>query len=169
MGRKALPDEVKAMRGTLKKCRAVKKAPGAEVAGICRPVTKAAAPAWLSTDARKLFDKTAKMLISWRVLTKLDISLLAAYAAAYENFMKAYEVLRSGEGFFCEVKTQSGKTFTMHPAAKMFKDSFDVINKVCAQFGLSPVSRRAIESASAQERADVNKEVDPFDQYFDKK
>lgn len=169
MGRKALPDEVKAMRGTLKKCRAGKKAPGAEVAGVCRPVTKAAAPAWLSPDARKLFDKTAKMLISWRVLTKLDISLLAAYAAAYENFMKAYEVLRNGAGFFYEVETKSGTTFTMHPAAKMFKDSLDVINKVGAQFGLSPVSRRAIESASAQERADVNKETDPFDQYFDNK
>ena len=157
MGRKALPDEVKAMRGTLKKCRAVKKTSGAEAAGVCRPVTKAAAPAWLSPDARKLFDKTAKMLISWRVLTKLDISL------------KAYEVLRNGAGFFYEVETKSGTTFTMHPAAKMFKDSLDVINKVGAQFGLSPVSRRAIESASAQERADVNREADPFDQYFDNK
>ena len=53
----------------------------------------------------------------------------------------------------------------MHPAARLFKDSLDVVNKVGAQFGLSPVSRRQVESADARERADAAKVTDPFDQF----
>ena len=54
----------------------------------------------------------------------------------------------------------------MHPAARLFKDSLDVVNKVGAQFGLSPVSRRQVESADARERADAAKVTDPFDQFM---
>ena len=63
MGRKPLPDEVKAMRGTLRKCRTSKTETEAPARGVCKPVTKATAPSWLADDARKIFDRTARMLI----------------------------------------------------------------------------------------------------------
>ena len=150
MGRKPLPDEVKAMRGTLRKCRTAASATAPAGRGVCKPVTKAAPPAWLADDARKIFDRTARMLISWKVLTKLDIPLLAAYAAAYANLQRAYADI------------------TMHPAAKLFKDSLDVVNKVGAQFGLSPVSRRQVESADAKELHDAEKATDPFGEFLDR-
>lgn len=167
MGRKPLPDEVKAMRGTLRKCRTAASATAPAGRGVCKPVTKAAPPAWLADDARKIFDRTARMLISWKVLTKLDIPLLAAYAAAYANLQRAYADIVSGPGYFIETENRSGSTsITMHPAAKLFKDSLDVVNKVGAQFGLSPVSRRQVESADAKELHDAEKATDPFDQFM---
>lgn len=165
MGRKPLPDEVKAMRGTLRKCRTSKTDTEAPALGVCKPVTKATAPSWLADDARKIFDRTARMLISWKVLTKLDIPLLAAYAAAYANLKTAYADIASGPGYFIETETKNGVSVSMHPAARLFKDSLDVVNKVGAQFGLSPVSRRQVESADPKKRADAAKVTDPFDQF----
>ena len=165
MGRNPLPDEVKAMRGTLRKCRISKPEAEAVSRGVPKPVTKAAPPSWLSDDARKIFDRTARMLISWKVLTKLDIPLLAAYAAAYANLKRAYGDIENGPGYFTTTMTNNGESVKLHPAAKLFKDSLDVVNKVGAQFGLSPVSRRQIESALPQERSDAAKVADPFDQF----
>lgn len=165
MGRKPLPDEVKAMRGTLRKCRTSKTETETPARGVCKPVTKATAPSWLADDAREIFDRTARMLISWKVLTKLDIPLLAAYAAAYANLKRAYADIASGPGYFIETKTQNGVSVSMHPSARLFKDSLDVVNKVGAQFGFSPVSRRQVESADAGERKDAAKVTDPFDQF----
>ena len=75
----------------------------------------------------------------------------------------------SGPGYFIETENRSGSTsITMHPAAKLFKDSLDVVNKVGAQFGLSPVSRRQVESADAKELHDAEKATDPFGEFLDR-
>ena len=143
------------MRGTLRKCRTAASATAPAGRGVCKPVTKAAPPAWLADDARKIFDRTARMLISWKVLTKLDIPLLAAYAAAYANLQRAYADIVSGPGYFIETENRSGSTsITMHPAAKLF--------------GLSPVSRRQVESADAKELHDAEKATDPFGEFLDR-
>lgn len=164
MGRKPIPDEKKALQGTLKKCRTQ----GAATAttGVCKPITKTTPPAWLSDAARKIYAQTAKMLISWKVLTKLDLPLLAAYAAAYANLLKAYEDVAGATGYFYEKETRTGTTYEMHPAAKMFKDSLDTVNKVGAQFGLSPVSRRSFDAAAGGRKEEPKKEEDQFAEFF---
>lgn len=157
MGRKAIPDAKKALQGTLKKCRT--KAKPDDTSGICKPITKTTAPSWLTPAAKKIYDKTARMLISWRVLTKLDLPLLAAYAAAYDNLQTAYSDVTTIGYYFVELGA-NGKTTKTHPAAKMFKDSLDTVNKIGAQFGLSPVSRRALDGGVKPD--EKNKEHDPF-------
>lgn len=161
MGRKSIPDQKKALQGTLKKCRTKEKSE--TNAGVCKPVTKTTPPAWLSVEARKIYAATAKMLISWKVLTKLDLPLLAAYAAAYANLLKSYADVEK-IGYFFEEVGKNGSTTKIHPSARMFKDSLDTINKIGAQFGLSPVSRRSLDSVTTKSD-DKTKENDPFANY----
>lgn len=163
MGRKPIPDEKKALQGTLKKCRAQ----GGAIAttGVCKPITKTTPPTWLTDQARKIYTDTAKMLVSWKVLTKLDLPLLAAYAAAYANLIAAIGDIATF-GYFVETKTDKGVTHSLHPAAKMFKDSLDTVNKVGAQFGLSPVSRRSLEAVAGGKKNEPKKEEDQFADFF---
>lgn len=162
MGRKPIPDGKKALQGTLKKCRVQ----GTEtaVAGVCKPITKTTPPSWLTDEARKIYSTTAKMLISWKVLTKLDLPLLAAYAAAYANLIAANEDIAQ-YGYFVESVSDKGVTRTLHPAAKMFKDSLDTVNKIGTQFGLSPVSRRSFDAAAGK-KDESKKEEDQFAEFF---
>lgn len=159
MGRNALPEELKELRGTAKKCR--KPAASGSKTGACRPLTKVTAPAWLSPEARKVFDQTARMLISWKVLTRLDVNLLAAYATAYANLVKADKDLAE-HGYLNTTVGKNGVEVKMHPAAKWFKDLLDSINKLGAQFGLSPVSRRSIAPPTSND--EKAKDADPFDE-----
>lgn len=162
MGRNALPEELKELRGTAKKCR---KPAASQKRGVCKPLTKISAPAWLNAEARKIFNETAKMLIAWKVLTKLDVNLLAAYATAYANLMKADKDIAES-GYLHTSIGKSGVEIKMHPAAKMFKDSLDSINKLGAQFGLSPVSRRGITTADPVNAGGTRKDEDPFADYL---
>lgn len=161
MGRNALPEELKELRGTAKKCRKPLSIPKA---GICKPLTKTTAPAWLTPEARKIFDQTAKMLIAWKVLTQLDINLLAAYATAYANLIKADRDLAE-HGYFLVSEGKNGTELKIHPAAKWFKDSLDSINKLGAQFGLSPISRRNIATTDPA-GGGKSKEEDPFEDFL---
>ena len=105
------------------------------------------------------------MLITWRVLTKLDLPLLAAYAAAYANLIAANDDIAE-YGYFVTTHTDKGVTRTLHPAAKMFKDSLDTVNKIGAQFGLSPVSRRSFDAAASGRKEEPKKEEDQFAEFF---
>lgn len=162
MGRNALPEELKELRGTAKKCR---KPAASQKTGVCKPLTKVTAPAWLNAEARKIFNETAKMLIAWKVLTKLDVNLLAAYATAYANLMKADRDIAES-GYLHISLGKNGVEVKLHPAAKMFKDSLDSINKLGAQFGLSPISRRGIMPADPTQNGDNRKDEDPFAAYL---
>lgn len=163
MGRKPIPDAKKALQGTLKKCRAREATTPAT--GVCKPITKTTPPSWLTDKARKIYGDTAKMLISWKVLTKLDLPLLAAYAAAYANLIAANDDITQ-YGYFVTTVTDKGTTRSLHPAAKMFKDSLDTVNKIGAQFGLSPVSRRSLDAVAGGKKDEPKKEEDQFAEFF---
>lgn len=163
MGRKPIPDAKKSLQGTLKKCRMQEAS--TPTTGVCKPITKTTAPPWLTDKARRIYGDTAKMLITWRVLTKLDLPLLAAYAAAYANLIAANDDIAE-YGYFVTTHTDKGVTRTLHPAAKMFKDSLDTVNKIGAQFGLSPVSRRSFDAAAGGRKEEPKKEVDQFAEFF---
>ena len=163
MGRKPIPGEKIALQGRLKYCRVQGTAPAA--AGVCKPITKTTPPSWLTDEARKIYNTTSKMLISWKVLTKLDLPLLAAYAAAYANLIAANDDIAQ-YGYFVESVSDKGVTRTLHPAAKMFKDSLDTVNKIGAQFGLSPVSRRNFDATAGGKKDESKKEEDQFAEFF---
>lgn len=149
-GRKSLPAEIKKLRGTAQSCRE-QSTPGDDA--VAR-LTDAKAPAWLDTTAKKIFRAKAEQLIALRVLTVLDIDLLALYAQSYSLIVEALEKIKA-EGKFNTLYNDEGQVigFVENPYMKVYRDNFDRVQKLSTHFGFSPATRRGI-LALADKRED---------------
>lgn len=140
-GRKNLPAEIKQLRGTAQPCR--EKAAGDD-SGIVR-LTDAKPPAWLDTTAKKIFKSKAEQLIALRVLTVLDLDLLALYAQSYSMIIEALSKVKE-EGKFNTLYNDEGQIigFIENPYMKVYRDNFEKVQKLAAHFGFSPATRKGI-------------------------
>lgn len=156
-GRKSLPAEIKKLRGTAQPCRE-QSTPGDDA--VAR-LTDAKAPAWLDTTAKKIFRSKSEQLIALRVLTVLDIDLLALYAQSYSLIVEALEKIKA-EGKFNTLYNDEGQVigFVENPYMKVYRDNFDRVQKLSTHFGFSPATRRGILTL-----ADKREDKDDFSDF----
>lgn len=155
-GRKSLPAEIKKLRGTSQ--RREQSAAGNDA--VAR-LTDAKAPTWLDTTAKKIFRSKAEQLIALRVLTVLDIDLLALYAQSYSLIVEALEKIKS-EGKFNTLYNDEGQVigFVENPYMKVYRDNFDRVQKLSSHFGFSPATRKGLLAL-----ADKRKDKDDFSEF----
>lgn len=145
MGRKSLPDAIKAAKGTLRPCRVNKSSPKFE------RISSTSAPDYLTPVAAAEFKEKADLLKQMGVMTQADNTALAAYASAYGRWREAQEIL-ANEGVV--ITTEAGNTI-QHPACGIAARALDQMFKFLAEFGLTPASRSKV-SVSSEDGSEWN-------------
>lgn len=151
-GRKALPAEVKRLRGSLNVTR--EKANGQELPVARLTKVSQCKPAGLdllTERARKIFKDTCKLLIEMRVITKGDLPNVVAYAQQYDLYLTALADLSKGS--YTPVRDQSGQLvkFIRNPAFATMNASLQMMSKFGALLGLSPSDRQRLRPEGSEE------------------
>lgn len=104
-----------------------------------------APPAWLSGYAKDEWERIAIELFRLRLLSVVDITPLAAYCVAYENWRRALEKFKEMQdrdpvmaGFV--VKTRHG-TAVQNPIFLALRQSANDMVRFAAEFGMAPAAR----------------------------
>ncbi len=151
-GRKNLPAEIKQLRGTAQPCREQAAGDSSSIARL----TDVKAPTWLDSDAKRIFKDKAAQLMALRVLTVLDIDLLALYAQSYSLVIEALRKIKE-EGKFNTLYNDEGQVigFVENPYMKVYRDNFEKVQKLAPHFGFSPATRKGIlTTMEKQEKKD---------------
>lgn len=109
----------------------------------------AAAPGWLSDDARAVWDRLAPDLIKQRVLTDWDVDAFAAFCSAVVVHREAAaDVERNGTNITVVDRELSNGTllFTTrkNPAWQVARESAQLITTLGGRFGLNPSDRASL-------------------------
>ena len=145
-GRKKIPDNVKALRGTDQPSRRSEMTAMAAVTSIPR--------CGLKGTARKVFVVVAAELVNNHLLDLVGVDLVVAYAreiGLYHDTMRELEK----EGYTIEVETKFGSTTLVNPKRKVAESALANAKSLAAEFGLTPASRsRVAELLSDDARKD---------------
>ena len=104
-------------------------------------------PAWLTGEARKMWDGLVPELLRMGVLTVLDGYSLAAACQEYSTWLKCQKILKKeGETYEYTNKNGSSNTIT-RPEVGVANKALAQYRAFMAEFGLSPSSRTRLEMA----------------------
>lgn len=132
-GRKALPTALKVMRGN----------PGKRPLNKREPKIKAAippCPAHLSDEAQAEWDRMGGELFEMGVLANADRALLAIYAQAWGDLVKAQEMVKA-QGYM--VISPNGYEIP-NPWLPIRNKAVEQIQKIAGEFGMSASARTRI-------------------------
>jgi P27 family predicted phage terminase small subunit len=148
-----LPDRLKGLRGTLKKCR-VNDQPI-----ITSQITKIPAPPrWLSKVQKKIYKETCNHLVFLNVLEVTGLPLIVAYSIEYGKYLEASE--KMGTEFTLSIETQKGIIKTTNPIQRVIDSSLSNAMKISSLFGLDPVNKSKLKIN------DDKQEVDGLDEFI---
>lgn len=99
--------------------------------------------------SREIFTVKANQLISQGVLTEMDLEALAVYANSLDWVFECIENLK--EGKFKTVVNEKGTSYVPNPYLKLYKEMVEIVNKVGADFGFTPVSRLRVQAPPQEE------------------
>lgn len=135
MGRRPLPDTVKAKRGTLRESR---RQPTDE--SVTTELTSVNVPSHLKGEAKKIFERLVRQCFSMKILAEIDTDALAIYAFEYAELIRLQQQLKN-EGYVIEQETKSGTIMVANPLDRIVTKKIATVNAIGSQFGWSPVSR----------------------------
>jgi P27 family predicted phage terminase small subunit len=104
-------------------------------------VTIPRAPAWLSADAKREYNRVARLLVGLRVMTEADATALALYAREYERYIHANKMIDE-TGEVVRGKGSYYQSPWLHTANQAFKN----LKAMLMEFGLTPASRTRISA-----------------------
>lgn len=138
-GRKAIPNQLKSLRGTNQPVR-MRQEYKNEV------ITKVTAPRELNKRAKKIYRDKANQLIAMKVLNSTDLDQLLIYANSFDMLLESIEKLK--EGKFKTIYDENGNIirFVENPFLKIYRDMVMIVNKIGSDFGFSPVSRQKLST-----------------------
>lgn len=111
-------------------------------------------PNYLEKDAKEEWFRVTAELAALKILTNVDISLLAAFCQEVALYRKAIKKMRGKE-----VITAMNGTMMPNPWVGIAHKALDAANKLSAKYGFTPADRTRIGTPPA-------KEEDPFDQFM---
>lgn len=149
-GRKPLPDEVKSLRGTLEERRSRGATPGVPLTKIQQITSTRGLRVLTTKRAREIFKQKCNQLMGLKLLTSLDLEILAVYAHNLDKIFTLMNELAS-EGdiitLYKVIYRQSGDTeqvptsCIVNPKWKLYFSLVEINNKISGDYGFSPVSR----------------------------
>ena len=143
MAGRPLPTALKAVKGTLQKCRTNKKEPKPESI-IPEP------PEFITGIALEEWKRASKLLLDMRVLTSADGVALAAYCDAYRLWVEATEMVRKS-GIL--IKTVQGNVI-QNPALGVANKARQDMVKYLIEFGMTPASRPRVSASDKKDDDD---------------
>ena len=149
-GPRPLPTALKLARGTARadRMRADEPRP--------LPVSSLAAPTWLSDDGRKVYRRLGRHLQALGVLGDSDLPLLALLADQWGIYLAASAFLREN-GDVYSIRDADGNLRTVMPFPQVAQRnaSAKAIQRLSAEFGLSPSARARVGATGTGEPASV--------------
>ena len=137
-GRKKLPDNIKALRGTDQPCRMENK-----IATLPTQTLITLPKSGLKGTAKKIFAIVATELIYNNILDHLGVDLVIAYCremALYHDMMKDLEK----EGYTVKVATKTGFITQVNPKRKIAESALSAAKALAVEFGMTPSSRNRV-------------------------
>lgn len=142
-GPKALPTQMKVLKGTAQPCRTNKKEPKL-------PVERSLVPKWLSKRAQEAYVDLSDILIGVQVLTKADRTALEMLCDAYSEYRQAREFVE-GNGMTYTVTTKEGDVLhKVYPQVAIASDAYKRVRSMMTEFGLTPASRGKVSAQGEQ-------------------
>uniref|UniRef100_UPI004056E55D phage terminase small subunit P27 family n=1 Tax=Alistipes sp. TaxID=1872444 RepID=UPI004056E55D len=138
-GRKKLPDNIKALRGTDQPCRMTDK-PAVHGATVIK-LPKVG----LKGTAKKVFAVVATELMHNNLLDVYGVDMVVAYAremALYHDMMSDIEK----EGVTIEVETKNGTVTQINPKRKVAEGALAAAKSLAVEFGMTPSSRSRVSA-----------------------
>lgn len=154
-GRPRKPNELKSLQGTERKDRKVDALEVLKFEDITQ--IKVEKMRGLETAlAKKIFNEKANQLIANKMLAPQDLEQLVIYANAYNHLVVATKEIK--KGMFSELHDDLGnlKGYIANPYIKLFKEMSEIIIRIGAEFGFSPLSRMKF-------KIETEKPEDPFE------
>ena len=151
-GRKALPDELKKLRGESRHSRLSGKTDPTDRISDLRSISNTEIMRLLpSKRAKSLFKKKATQLIALGTLTAFDLEHLAAYCNSMDVLFDCLEQMREPA---IERYDKLGNLvgYVKNPAIAMYKQMLEDVNRLGSEFGFTPLSRQkfAVEKKEEQ-------------------
>ena len=138
-GRKKLPDNIKALRGTDQPCRMSDK-PAVQTSTVIK-LPKSG----LKGTAKKIFAVVATELKHNNLLDIYGVDMVVAYAremALYHDMMSDIEK----EGVTIEVMTKAGVVTQINPKRKIAEGALSAAKMLATEFGMTPSSRSRVSA-----------------------
>ena len=138
-GRKKLPDNIKALRGTDQPCRMSDK-PAVQTSTVIK-LPKSG----LKGTAKKVFAVVATELMHNNLLDVYGVDMIVAYAremALYHDMMSDIEK----EGVTIEVETKNGTVIQINPKRKIAEGALSAAKMLATEFGMTPSSRSRVSA-----------------------
>ena len=157
-GRKKLPDNIKALRGTDQPCRMSDK-PAVQTAMVVK-LPKVG----LKGTAKKIFAVVATELMHNNLLDVYGVDMVVAYAremALYHDMMTEVEK----EGVTIEVVTKNGVVTQINPKRKVAEGALASAKSLATEFGMTPSSRSRVSAIlNGNEQKDEFAEFEEVDE-----
>lgn len=159
-GRPSKPNELKSLQGTDRKDRKSESLEVIKFEDITQlKVLKV--KGLESALSRKIFDEKANMLILNKMLAPQDIDQLIIYANAMAMVITCSKEIKGK--VFTETYDKDGgfNGYIQNPHLKLFKEMSEIVTKIGAEFGFTPLSRMKFKLTPEEKK-------DPFQELFDK-
>lgn len=144
MGRKALPDNVKQLKGTERKSRVNARKPKIQSTRGAVP------PDFLTGVARKEWARVTPELEAIGVLTNLDLAILAAYCTAVSMLHESCEQLEAnGPVYECETK-DGGVMQRKSPWIEIQNQAIRNVISTASELGITPASRSKVSTVGKE-------------------
>jgi len=150
MGRPKLPTELKLLKGTLEKSRVLKDEMKPDnIVNIPYP------PEWLGDVAKKEWYAITKELHKLKMLTNLDLSMLAVYCNEIQTYIECQEMIKIKTRVQI-IKNPDGTLKSQNQSAyqRIANDSVMKAIKIASEFGLTPASRTRIGTGQIMDSDD---------------
>lgn len=163
-GRKALPDEMKLLRGTAKKSRMQKAGTGGNFEIVTKVPTSG-----LKGVAKKIYEDAAGQLVACGVLDVVGLPMLVSYAremGLYYTLMQEMEKAKpeDNNGFVIEEFTKFGSTMKVNPKRKIAQNALVNAKSLASEFGFTPASRSKIAAMLSGVSKNTEDEFSEFEE-----
>lgn len=143
-GRRAIPDEVKALKGNPGKRRLALKTASGEAAKAEAPKLALAVPEFLTHEReRDIFRKVIDEYLQRRIARAPDIPTYARWASYLHRWIDCKEQLEGKPTWFTST-SKHGELLRRHPVFKDMLDLERVLQSLEDRLGLNPVARQNI-------------------------
>jgi len=157
-GRKAIPNELKVLRGTDQPCRMKPTIEANQISEINQIVDLKNFKVLQSKRAKDIFIQKANQLIKLKLLTDMDIEQLVVYAGSLDILFTCMKEMK--KELFLKIYTDKDDVMyltkvTPNLHIKLYREMIEITNRIGSDFGFSPVSRMKLH-------AEKEAEKDPF-------
>lgn len=115
---------------------------------ISRLAKRNSYPSSIGDKAKKFMKELLDVLEDKSINTALDKAAISLIAHTYDNYIKATEMLEH-DGLTIYQYSAAGRNVKAHPAVKIQLDAQIQLTKLLVEFGLTPKSRKDIDSQKA--------------------